>query len=345
MRFRGGFIFLSVMAAAGLAGADALSDQRTARFREWDRNGNGVLEKGEYAGHPGNFRALDTDDNGVLSVAEFVHRGQAAPLDDALAVPAAPIMADHFAILDTNRNGVLSRSEWTGQNVAFHRADVNGDRVISRREYQDRPAANMEEAKFDGLDLNHDGVLARREWPTSAGVGFDVADRNDDGAVTFMEYVSPTRPREVVEERFEDMDRNNDGVLTRREWRGDLAVFESRDDDRDGVVSWREFRRDVASDPREDRFRQLDRNKDRRISRSEWRGDTESFRILDRSRDGYVNRAEFLDTRRLQDRFGYLDRDANGVLSRREWLGTGATFTNVDANRDGRVTRDEFMLL
>ena len=150
-------------------------------------------------------------------------------------------MADQFLLLDTNRDGVLSRAEWTGQNVAFRRTDVNGDRVISRREYADRPAANMEDGEVRRPRPQRRRPLGRREWPASASVGFDIADRNDDGAVTFVEYISPTRPRDVAEEMFEAMDRNNDGVLTRAEWTGQNVAFHRADINGDRVVSRREY--------------------------------------------------------------------------------------------------------
>lgn len=449
-----GIMILGCAAAlvAPSAHADALSDQRDAKFRAWDRNGNGVLEKGEYPGHPGNFRALDGDGNGVLSRNEFVNRGGGAPAEDeAAAVVLAPTqtLADPFTVMDVDRDnaisraewtgtaanfnitdrnndrvltrdefsntpapssaewkfgsldtnndgwvtrsewrddrvsfdridqdndgriawkeyqsppagddlsarfdsldrdndGVASRAEWIGQQVAFHRADRNGDRVVTWREYSTLPAANVEESKFDALDRNGNSVLEPREWPAAgASVAFNVADRNDDGVVTFMEYIAPPRPAEVREERFEDMDQNNDGVLARYEWRGDMGTFNRRDLNRDGVVTWREFGRQVPADTRSSRFQQADRNNDRRISRQEWRGDWESFSILDRSRDGFLSRAEYLNTQGLADRFGYLDYDDDGALTREEWLGSADTFTNMDANRDGRVSRDEFLL-
>jgi Ca2+-binding EF-hand superfamily protein len=448
MRVLTGFIVASVVAAGTLASADTLSDQRVAKFRNWDANRNDVLEKGEYPGHPGNFRALDTDGNGVLSLSEFVHRGAGAPVDDGEPALTAAPFADPFTVMDVNRDsvlsrrewtgtavnfnitdrnndgvvsrdefattpqpntpewtfgtldtnndgwvtrsewrddrtsfdrvdsdndgrvswaeyrnppsandaqaqfdaldrnndGVLSRAEWAGQNVAFHRADRNGDRVVTWREYSTLPAPNAEEAKFDAVDTNRDGVLEAREWPAGASVAFRIADRNDDGVVTFSEYIAPPRPQEAREERFEDIDHNNDGVLSRSEWHGDWATFNRLDRNDDGVVTWREFRQPAPAENRSTRFQELDTNRDGRISRREWPGDWESFSILDRSRDGFLSRAEYLNTTRLSDRFGYLDNDDDGNLSRSEWLGSAETFNAMDRNRDGRVSRTEFLL-
>ena len=53
-RFRTVFCFYLLVAAARDRRAPTRrSDQRSAKFRSWDRNGNDVLEQGEYDGHPG----------------------------------------------------------------------------------------------------------------------------------------------------------------------------------------------------------------------------------------------------------------------------------------------------
>src|SRR5688500_8440028 len=48
--------------------------------------------------------------------------------------------------------------------------------------------------------------------------------------------------RQNPEMRFRDMDRNNDGVVTRAEWRGTAQSFSEHDWNRDGVLSGDEMR-------------------------------------------------------------------------------------------------------
>ena len=95
--------------------------------------------------------------------------------------------------------------------------------------------------------------------------------------------------------RFQEMDRNNDRVVTRAEWQGSDESFRQNDWNGDGILSGEEVRLDAnerargrddfASDapeygfndwtPRQ--FAALDRNHDGRIARKEWRLDRELF--------------------------------------------------------------------
>jgi Ca2+-binding EF-hand superfamily protein len=166
--------------------------------------------------------------------------------------------------------------------------------------------------------------------------------------------------RKDIAVRFQGMDVNNDGVITRREWRGNDRSFRNHDWNNDGVLSGDEVRpgarretpwddRDIeASIAREDdwtdeRLRELDHNRDGRLSRSEWHADTELFSRIDRNRDNVISANEFKggedDDR--EDRFADLDTNRDGRLTRNEWHGSVAVFDALDGNRDGVLTRAE----
>jgi Ca2+-binding EF-hand superfamily protein len=393
-------------AFVALCAAAASAQDRAARWIERDLNRDGVMTEGEYTstgGHPGNFRALDTNNDGVLSRNEFVNRragieddvapdagrvdpntrvgsiaagnqfrakdrngdgfltrgeyGDAVTFDrvdrnddnrisyDEFLNPApATTREERFHQLDRNRDAVLERGEWAADAGVFHLADRNGDGVVTVREFVNAPAGESYEQRFEELDRDHDGVIERREWPSGETTTFDRADRNNDGVVTRWEFrnsgATTANPGEMV---FDDMDHNNDGIISRFEWHADRASFDRIDRNNDGVITIAEFGSPLAEDTRSARFRVLDRNNDRQISRTEWLADRESFAILDRNRNAALTLAEYLDTRALLERFGWLDDNRDGILDRREWSGTAATLRVLDRNRDGRVTRDEFV--
>jgi Ca2+-binding EF-hand superfamily protein len=164
--------------------------------------------------------------------------------------------------------------------------------------------------------------------------------------------------------RFQGMDRNGDGIITRAEWRGSVQSFKVHDWNGDGRLSGDEVRvgarrndraqvddfdyyeREYVFDDWTDRgFRALDYNRDNRITRDEWRFDREGFRRADHNNDGVISRAEFFvedaedDDR--GDTFVFLDVNRDGRLSPEEWHGSSTRFAILDDNRDGFISRME----
>jgi Ca2+-binding EF-hand superfamily protein len=161
--------------------------------------------------------------------------------------------------------------------------------------------------------------------------------------------------------RFQAMDTNRDGRISRAEWRGSDQSFRTHDWNGDGVLSGDEVRpgasrqwgeEDDFDQTRRPEFRNwtergftnLDRNRDGRIERAEWFYDREGFIRADRNRDGVLSRTEFLgldvDADR-EDRFEYLDVNNNGRVERSEWHGSRDAFDWLDRNNDGVLSRTE----
>ncbi len=91
---------------------------------------------------------------------------------------------------------------------------------------------------FQGLDLNNDGVITRAEWERS----FRMLDTDNDGVLSPDELRAEWRNgRTQAGGEFQVLDRNNDGRITRNEWRGNRNSFEQVDRDNDGIISPREF--------------------------------------------------------------------------------------------------------
>jgi Ca2+-binding EF-hand superfamily protein len=168
--------------------------------------------------------------------------------------------------------------------------------------------------------------------------------------------------------RFQGMDTNGDGVITRSEWRGNNTSFRNQDWNGDGILSGDEVRpgarrqsnwsQDWNRDGRVDnvdeqmsrRFLGYDTNNDNRVGRSEWTGDSRLFARLDANRDGYLTMQEYtmgggfaLDAVGGPSfRFSNIDSNNDGWISRNEWNMGNADFSRLDINRDNRISRFEF---
>ena len=186
----------------------------------------------------------------------------------------------------------------------------------------------------------------------SLAAGFAVA------AITF----STAADAQTQRMRFEGMDINRDGVISRTEWRGSERAFMNQDWDGNGELSGDEVRPGARRNTNPDTadhlpnrferfnswtqagFNNLDHNRDRRITENEWHFDRETFRRVDRNRDRALDQNEFLgvdmdDARETS--FDDLDWNNNGRVERSEWYGSAAVFNDLDRNRDGILSRFE----
>jgi Ca2+-binding EF-hand superfamily protein len=162
--------------------------------------------------------------------------------------------------------------------------------------------------------------------------------------------------------RFQAMDRDNDGRISRQEWQGSQRSFDVHDWNNDGVLSGNEVLVGAQRDSRwEDAdhnpswrernlswtrsaFTNLDHNRDNRLTPNEWHYDIETFRRVDRNRDNAINLNEFMGQGIDDDRgddFDDIDYNNDGFVSRAEWHGGTQEFNYLDKNRDGRLSRFE----
>ena len=107
--------------------------------------------------------------------------------------------------------------------IKYAEMDRDGDGVITRAEWQGT------RREFEAADWNHDGVLSGDE------VRLDDRDRDRDRDADDVRDPA-TRRRD-----FLHLDRNNDGLVSLKEWKGSRSDFNDYDVNRDGVLTQREY--------------------------------------------------------------------------------------------------------
>jgi len=215
-----------------------------------------------------------------------------------------------FQAMDRNNDGRIQRSEWRGSTRSFEVHDWNGDGVLAGDEVRQgarrQPrswdevdfGSSQQEYEFDdwtlrgfeALDHNRDNRISADEWHFDRE-SFRRADHNRDNALSRAEFLDENPMDDDRSDRFQYLDANNDGRISKAEWHGTAERFAALDDNRDGVLTAAELR--GGNEPPPDLFTSIDVDRDGSISRQEWHWSLRSFQDRDSNRDGQLSRGEF----------------------------------------------------
>ncbi len=193
--------------------------------------------------------------------------------------------------------------------------------------------------KLRDVDANNDGVITREEWRVASDKAFNDRDWSGDGTLSGDELKPGARRKPVSSDSFRELDRNNDGVVSRSEWQGSTDAFNHLDLDKNGSLSAEEVNHHFKADG----FQELDSNSDGSVSRAEWPNSSRSFKALDRDGDGKLTRDEFFNPEQTSSAvFSELNVNNDSVISRSEWKGSTENFNRLDINGDNVLTEKEF---
>jgi Ca2+-binding EF-hand superfamily protein len=241
--------------AATQAGAAQQRGGVDSRFSGMDRNGDGVIARSEWRGSDASFKVHDWNNDGVLSGDEMrvgAQRGRAAEepdLDDVnREYPFDDWTRAGFTRLDHNRDGQIAEDEWHFDRDGFRRADRNRDGRLSRAEFlreDNRGEDDDREDTFPNLDVNRDGRVSRDEWHGSRS-RFDALDDDRNGVLTRAEMAGTLEPPADL---FTSVDMNRNDSIESDEWHWSKASFTARDQNRDGRLSRAEFGRTTPNEP------------------------------------------------------------------------------------------------
>ena len=123
------------------------------------------------------------------------------------------------------------------RHILGRQPDPEGQRVHAQLWQQSGPQAVVDAILNSEEYRNQFGDW---EVPGSGGVTFCAPANSTAGKVAVQPQVAANVG--VTEPRFRGLDRNNDGVITRNEWRGNNRSFQVQDWNGDGVLSGEEVR-------------------------------------------------------------------------------------------------------
>lgn len=194
-----------------------------------------------------------------------------------------------------------------------------------------RPTISMKKFILYAMDRDEDGFVSREEFEESSqrrderksqkqkkssknGPRFEQFDTDGDGTISMVEIAATdgnSRKRRQPgggSKNITWMDRDGDGRISEKEFKGPPRIFQRIDKDGDGILSQVEIatmgggaagnQTDSGAQtgpggPGQKRIRDMDKDGDGRVSRDEFRGPAKKFKKIDSNGDGFLTLDEF----------------------------------------------------
>jgi hypothetical protein len=251
-----------------------------------------------------------------------------------------------MTVRDVVRNLVTSQEHTqrfgqaeAGEGTQYERAVSRMYRhVLGRQPDGDGQRTYAETAQRQGMNAVAESLLNSQEYrnsfgdwgvPGSGGMTFcannnNTARNNNNNNNNTTRNAAPVSP--ITDTRFRGMDRDNDGQVTRAEWRGNNRAFQVQDWNGDGVLSGDEVRaggRREAQRANDHNFDALDVNGNNRVERREWQARLDEFNRLDNNGDNFLSRGELEGTAGTSGNAVGTTGDVVTVDSSVRWTDTG----------------------
>ncbi len=242
---------LLMASGTGLA-ASEYEKQLTERFAKVDKNRDGALRGAEL---PEKWvDRFDRNGDEKITKREFmVVMTRPEGLRRLFVLRDTRARARNSLNFDQDKNGVVSEEEYPGDRNVFRKADRDRDGSLEWKELLRLADSELDDIRkrmknptryemMNLFDLNYDRKVTSNEYdgPTKA---FKKYDTNNDGTVGYYEVYPDRMEREMPKPKPEDlnvlkaMDQNDDGRVSRKEWKGTASAWRRLDRNDDGWIT------------------------------------------------------------------------------------------------------------
>lgn len=252
-------ILVALTVYAGAQNDEEVPAAVLQKLKDMDSDGDGVIGKGEWKGKQSRFAQLDRDGDGFISKKE---------VDRLRKKEEKPKFSKVYQKMDADGDGKISQKEWQDAVEKFKAIDADRDGTITGEELAEHTRRREGEEqrkkiwqKYRELDSDQDGNITPEEWQGKPEI-FSRLDKDGDGVLSKQD-VSRLTDKDVAKcnkgrsdgksegPKTEDApkdkicwwDNDQDGKMSKAEWKGPESKFDSIDTNRDGYITRKEYDR------------------------------------------------------------------------------------------------------